>query len=313
MTIVDDNVTPLPTLLERLGRRIDAAWQRIRKGDSEWIEGSLEAMQALTEGRERFPSHQAFGAWLREHGHDHFSDHERAALISLANDIKVARELLSETKSRSYELIWRNNRERFASVRKTKPRGRPKGSKNQPRNDAAPETPQTDRAYEEIVKAQAEGHSIPPKKEFAKVIGVSHTAVEKALDRVHQEQERATTVIEAEDRALAEAPFTDKGKLKIEDAIRIHKSRLDKQFEQVVNAEVRRRIDAANDAMRANYARLSQENLNLTRIVSQRGVFTETQYRQMLMLCHPDSSASPELKAELLQVLVQNKTRLIKP
>jgi hypothetical protein len=112
--------------------------------------------------------------------------------------------------------------------------------------------------------------------------------------------------------ALNGANFTDKSKLKIDDAVRIHKTRLNKQFDQRVNEEVRRRIDAANDATRANNKRLHLENINLMRIVGERGVFTETQYRQMLMLCHPDSSAGPELKAALLQVLVDNKIKLIK-
>jgi len=44
--------------------------------------------------------------------------HERAALINLASDLTLARRLLSETKSRSYELIWRENKFRFASARK---------------------------------------------------------------------------------------------------------------------------------------------------------------------------------------------------
>jgi hypothetical protein len=44
--------------------------------------------------------------------------HERAALINLASDLTLARRILSETKSRSYELIWRENKSRFASARK---------------------------------------------------------------------------------------------------------------------------------------------------------------------------------------------------
>src|SRR5262249_48055719 len=74
----------------------------------------------------------------------------------------------------------------------------------------------------------------------------------------------------------------------------------------------RRRIEAANDATRAANKELRLENFSLTRILSERGVFTETQYRQMLMLCHPDNSASPKVKAELLQILVEKKIRLIK-
>jgi hypothetical protein len=79
-----------------------------------------------------------------------------------------------------------------------------------------------------------------------------------------------------------------------------------------IDAEVRRRIAAANDFTREENKRLRQEVHSLTRIINQRGVFTEKQYRQMQILCHPDNSASPQLKAELSQVLVENKIRLIK-
>jgi hypothetical protein len=107
--------------------------------------------------------------------------------------------------------------------------------------------------------------------------------------------------------------LSDKGKIKLDDAIRIHKTRLDKQFEQRVNEEVRRRIDAADDATRASNKKLHLENINLQRIVGQRGIFTEKQYKQMLILCHPDNSSSPQMKATLLQILLENKIRLIKP
>jgi hypothetical protein len=89
------------------------------------------------------------------------------------------------------------------------------------------------------------------------------------------------------------------------------KARLDRQIEQRVNEEVRRRIDAADDFVREDNKRLSQENLALQRIVGQRGVFTKTQFRQMVMLCHPDDPLSDEVRAELLQLLLKNETKLV--
>ena len=101
------------------------------------------------------------------------------------------------------------------------------------------------------------------------------------------------------------------------DAIQIHKTRLDKQFEQRVNAEVRRRIDVADDAVRASYSKLSKENLNLhlnlQRIITQGAVFTKTQFRQLQMVCHPDNSASTELRAEMLRLINDHQRRLVKP
>jgi hypothetical protein len=100
---------------------------------------------------------------------------------------------------------------------------------------------------------------------------------------------------------------------KVDVAIRQHQRNLDRAFEQGVNEEVRRRIDAADDATRAQNKKLRAENLQYQSIMGNFAVFTKAQYRQMLMLCHPDNSASPELKAKLLQVLVENERRLVKP
>jgi DNA-binding transcriptional regulator YhcF (GntR family) len=184
----------------------------------------------------------------------------------------------------------------------------PKTATN-PKGAGRPKTPKTDQAYEEITKAQAEGRPLPSKKELAKKISVSHMAVEKAWDRVRQEQVQVITA----EQALAKATFSDKSKLTIEEAIRIHKRRLDKQFEQRVNEEVRRRIAVADDATRANNKALRLENINLQRIVGQYAVFTKAQFRQLQILCHPDNSASPQLRAELLQILIQHERRLVKP
>ena len=100
---------------------------------------------------------------------------------------------------------------------------------------------------------------------------------------------------------------------KFEAAIRIHKARLDKQFEQRVYEEVRRRIDTADNSVREQNKELSLKNFDLERIVGQRGVFTKAQFRQMQLLCHPDNSASEKTRAELTQLLIDNEKRLVKP
>lgn len=139
-----------------------------------------------------------------------------------------------------------------------------------------------------------------------KPAGPDHAALVKALAAAR------ARIAELEASTGAEH-FTDKTKLRLDDAIRIHKARLDKQFKQRVYAEVRRRIDAADDATRASNKELRQKVFDLESMLGRRAVFTETQYREMLMLCHPDSSASAVTKARLLQVLVEKKKALAKP
>jgi hypothetical protein len=126
ITMPQDNVVPiLRDPLIEIGQRIDAAYARTQRGRQEWqrgrqewIEGSLELAAALLEGRERM-GNVAFGAWLSANGHDHVSHQDRAALINLASDPALARSVLTETTSQSYQLIWDRSRIRFTNISNT--------------------------------------------------------------------------------------------------------------------------------------------------------------------------------------------------
>lgn len=109
------------------------------------------------------------------------------------------------------------------------------------------------------------------------------------------------------------AGFSDKGKLRIEDAIRVHKDRLSKQFEQRVNEEVRSRIAAADDATRNQNKALRAENLYFAGLLGQRGVFSPTEFKKLLMCVHPDNPASEGVRNETLALLVKHEERLVKP
>jgi hypothetical protein len=178
-------------------------------------------------------------------------------------------------------------------------------SKKKPKNKT--KKPQhVQEKHKKIIASADEGLT---SSQIAADVGVG----QRMVDRVKEVENARRDALKEMLGAVAAENFTDRGKLRIEDAIRIHKAHLDRQFEQRVNAEVRRRIDEADDAARKQNRVLRKENFDLQLIVGQRGVFTETQYRQMLMLCHPDNSASPGLRAALLQILVNNKKRLVKP
>lgn len=184
------------------------------------------------------------------------------------------------------------------SKRGRKGEGRPKG-KRRARNSTVVE-----QAVASLVLDQG-------KTQKAAVAELEVGSEQIAKTAVAREQGRREMMAELLDAAAAKN-FSDKGKLRIEDAIRIHTARLNKQFEQRVNEEVRRRIAAADDATRASNKELRKENAVLQRIVHNRAVFTLEQFRQMQMLCHPDSSASEKTKAQLSQLLAENKIKLVK-
>ena len=106
------------TELDKIGQRLVAGHDRAEHGDQEWIEGSLEMASALADGRDRFPSDAEFGKWILVHGHNFLNKNDRVALIGLGRNIRTARAVLKETKSRSYQIIWNEARGLFPSARK---------------------------------------------------------------------------------------------------------------------------------------------------------------------------------------------------
>jgi len=119
-----------------------------------------------------------------------------------------------------------------------------------------------------------------------------------------------------ENQQLAEAPFSAKSKMTIKKAIGIYKKRLDKSFYNAVSERVRAEIAAADnhvrkayDELRPKYVMLESRFADLQRA---RGVFTRAEFRQLLMCCHPDASAGPEIRAKLTNLLVRNENRLLK-
>ena len=112
-------------------RQIREGYERATKGGKEWVEGSLQMAEALHKGRERVPANISFRDWLTQNKLEFFSHRDRAALINLADNMELARTILTETDSRSYELIWARNKKRYPvlrSDRKTTKRDPRKGT-----------------------------------------------------------------------------------------------------------------------------------------------------------------------------------------
>jgi transposase len=146
-----------------------------------------------------------------------------------------------------------------------------------------------------------------PNQVIAKETGVGERMVHRVLEVNNARREAVDKLF-----GLAAAEhFSKSGALRIEDAIRIHKERLNKTFERVVNEEVHKRIAAADDATREQNKKLRLENLQMQQMLNKRGVFSETQFNNLLKCIHPDNSASTTIRNELLPFLVKNKQRLV--
>jgi hypothetical protein len=111
-TRVDQNevqatATP-PNDITTLKSNLDLAWGKIESGNKLWLEGAIELINTLYDARQHFPADQEFGKWLdgNGYGEERITRNDRAALLNMALNLDVTREVLAETHRRSWRLIW---------------------------------------------------------------------------------------------------------------------------------------------------------------------------------------------------------------
>jgi hypothetical protein len=160
--------------------------------------------------------------------------------------------------------------------------------------------------YRDYMRRRRAGQKAQPKPSAADNAGLARIReleAELARERARRE---APELLDA----AATKHFSEKGTLRIDDAIRVHKARLDKQFEQRVREEVRRRIDAADDATRAQNKELRAEIWSLTRAIQRGKIFTPEQYKAIIRCLHPDSNPSSEVKHKAFLLFEPKKLAL---
>lgn len=102
------------TMLDVLAERYRAAFDKVKGGREQWIEGTLELALVILEARKQpeLLDHKAFSRWLERNGLQKISEGDRAALINMAKDPIATRKLLEQSKGFSWEWIWRNSPQR---------------------------------------------------------------------------------------------------------------------------------------------------------------------------------------------------------
>lgn len=146
------NILQFPETMARIAERVRAAYQRTHGARREWIEATLELAAALAEGRERFPSDNHFAHWIVDAGLEDIGHQDRAALISMAGNLPLARVILQETQRLSWQLIWREEMSlRFTSASKPE--------RQEPNQVAACEIPPTEAETRDI------SQDTPPNRE----------------------------------------------------------------------------------------------------------------------------------------------------
>jgi hypothetical protein len=159
--------------------KIDLAWQKVENGLQQeaegtnlWIEGTLDHINILNDLRQCYPADQEFGKRLNDvgYGEDRVSRHNRAALLNMAEYPDLTREVLEQTHSRSYQLVWRDEiQPRLPSVRQPADGESPEEAPtNNPEQSVGDEKPEETKPKKTRRPRKGNGTRNPPKEEWGK-------------------------------------------------------------------------------------------------------------------------------------------------
>jgi hypothetical protein len=116
-------VPPCGTMLDVLAERYRAAFDKVKGGREQWIEGTLELAMVVAEAKQRLPDTTQFGVWVERNGLKTISKNDRSALNNFAKDLTTARIILEQSRSISWEQIWRDRpQKRVTESRNSQPR-----------------------------------------------------------------------------------------------------------------------------------------------------------------------------------------------
>jgi hypothetical protein len=291
----DDNVVPLPTMLDRLAGKLKGFRVQDSKNREDWIAIQEGICLTLAEARDQFSDNIGFGHWLDDNGlgEDVFNHQTRAAAIAMAREPEALRKCLEATERRSLEAIHRYDFERFTNVRKTTS---PKVTLKKPA------TPKTDKVRGVVREAVVQGKPIN-RPGIAAAFGVSEQAVQRALmlerGRLEGLREAATaveplgkmapTMQQRYDATVRAAKKQIRDELIVEVREEVHKS-----FE-VVLKHWRERIETADRVMN-NF----------------KGIMSRDAFRKIKACLHPDHNTFMHA-AEALQTFSELEKVLVKP
>jgi hypothetical protein len=270
---VEDNIIKMPDRLERRAQKIEAAMARRAKGDSEWVEATLELAVELAGARaDHGNDNNAFGRWLNERfGNRAPSHQDRAALIRWGKDPAQTRIMLENRETNSIRQID----EGFTNPGKT-PSFQPPVTK--PRINEV-----------EIVAAtiKAETGKWPDSKTLAQVTGKSTRAADNALRTVKAVEEAVTVP--------SEVRYTKAQEYHLDARLKARTRQLEADF----NERVRLAMLEHNKEYRKGLEELQQkarEQINLHEKLNNhfRPIFTEIEFMTIMTCLHPDNSASKE-------------------
>ena len=284
----DDNVVKLPDLLERQAKRILAGLAKDSKVRSEWIEIQLEKADAIATAKGQFPNTTKFGEWCSANGFgpNVLNEHDRAALVAFGEDLPRARTVLEKTDRWSLKHIHLNE---FRLVHM---------DKSSPPPPPPPKTSVVREEVKDIIRAHREQHGVYP----------SIAEVTKESKRSRIVAEPALAAVIAEDTVAPQTfTFTKAQDKQVEARLKV----LEAQFNERVRLTMLERNKDYLITLDQIQKEASEKAYHYGQMINNHNpIFTEEEFRTIIICLHPDNSASKEKRDTAFKAVQARKLQL---
>jgi hypothetical protein len=300
MPIPDDNVLPFKEVRQRLTERAKVAIERHKVFP---VTSVIEYGSALNEAKTYLANDHAFLDWMSRanlnKGNPWKDRIERAAAMQvavIAAKVGVARFEDCPYSSPASILKWirRATGEAAPPIQRT--------LRKAPSNTKAPQQDAAYAAYAEAMRT----NTFPGREELAQQIGVSNGTMDIVMARWKLDQAHEAEI----DSLVAKMP--EAGRIRVEDATRLTKQRLEAEFDRKKHQWLREELAKADQAVRKHYADLRAEKTRLEFQLRSRGVFTKDEFNAILRCLHPDQHPSKEDRGEAFRLIHENKAKLLR-
>jgi hypothetical protein len=297
--MTDENVVPIPSLLDRLAKKLKGYLTQDAANRLEWIAIQEGICQTLVEARNQFTANIEFSRWLDANGFDVVNENTRAAAIAMGREPEALRKCLKETERKSLHTIYKFDFPRVGNVSKTTEQ--PKSRRNKR------SAPQRDKVQATIRSLVEDGDSVGVDK-LSDQLGVSQIVIRETKK---YEQGRLEGLREAAEAAPPIEPL-DSAKMaptmqqRYEATLRGAK----KQIREELIAEVRAEVDKEYEVYLSHW----KERVGRADRISEsyKGVVSRRDFRIILAALHPDANQSPHARAAF-EIVKKLESVLVKP
>lgn len=109
--------------LDVLATRYRAAFDKVKVGRTQWLEGTLELAAVILEARELIPANTNYSRWITRNQLEHLSPNDQLALRKFAEiyrkDPSAAHKLLADNLGLSWRVIWEKKSRELKPDRKS--------------------------------------------------------------------------------------------------------------------------------------------------------------------------------------------------